>query len=711
MLTRLAHLVHRRRGRFVALWVLLTAFGVFATMRVSSRWFESFSIPGYSAYETNQKTVKTFGTGEQAPLVVVLHADGDVTKLDLKPVIDKAAAVNPGSRVSSYFDSHNLLYVSHDRHTTFAEIYPPGQNMFSTGPHIDAVRAALKANAPPGVEASLTGLLPLNDASSGGGTGPRVLTEALIGSLGALVILLFVFGTVPAVAIPLAIAVTAILNTFTVVWLLTYITNVSIIVQFLIALVGLGVAIDYALLMIFRFREELAAGQDVETALVETMTHAGRSVIVSGSTVAVGLLSMVLLPLPFIRSIGIGGMLIPAVSVIVSITLLPALLSLLGHRINKLRVMPKRFVTVSDPDGGWWGRWGRLVIRRPWPVAAVGLVIVGVLISYGLQLNPSEAQAKDFPGKGDAIVGRDLLSSAGISAGVIKPFIVLTPASDASEVAADLRGVEGVSGATAPASWHKDGLALVEAIPSVDGSSKAVRGTISRVKAALPATASLGGVAPEDRDFVHAVYGNFPYVLLFVILLTYVLLARAFRSLLLPLKAVILNLVSLGAAYGIIVFIFQQGHGSEAIWGVPATQAIIAWIPLMIFAFLFGLSMDYEVFMLTRMREAYDETKGTKEAVALGLARTGKLVTSAALVLMFAFFVLSTSPGTDIKQFGIGLAAGIIFDATVIRALLVPAIVVLMGRWNWWLPAWAARALRTQPSDPAPEVRPATEPV
>ena len=202
---------------------------------------------------------------------------------------------------------------------------------------------------------------------------------------------------------------------------------------------------------------------------------------------------------------------------------------------------------------------------------------------------------------------------------------------------------------------------------------------------------------------MHAVYGNFPYVLLFVVLLTYVLLARAFRSLLLPLKAVILNLVSLGAAFGIIVFIFQQGHGSDAIWGVPATQSIIPWIPLMIFAFLFGLSMDYEVFMLTRMREAYDETGSTREAVRLGLARTGKLVTSAALVLMFAFFVLSTGPGTDIKQFGIGLAAGIIFDATVIRALLVPAIMMLMGRWNWWLPAWAARPLRTEPSEPVLE--------
>jgi putative drug exporter of the RND superfamily len=225
----------------------------------------------------------------------------------------------------------------------------------------------------------------------------------------------------------------------------------------------------------------------------------------------------------------------------------------------------------------------------------------------------------------------------------------------------------------------------------------------------LPAGASLGGVAPEDRDFVHAVYGNFPYVLLFVVLLTFVLLTRAFRSLLLPLKAVILNLVSLAAAFGIIVFIFQQGHGSEAIWNVPATQSIIPWIPLMIFAFLYGLSMDYEVFLLTRMREVYDETGNTREAVAQGLARTGKLVTSAALVLMFAFIVLSSSPGTDIKQFGIGLAAGIIFDATVIRGLLVPSVMVLMGRWNWWLPAWAARPLRTRPSEPAPEPRPVTE--
>jgi putative drug exporter of the RND superfamily len=682
---------------------VLTLFGLFATAKVSDRWFESFSIPGYSAYETNQKVLKNFGTGEQAPLVAVFHSNGDVTKENLQPAIDKAAAVNPGSRVSSYFDTHSTLYVSKDRHTTIAEIYPPGENTFSGEVGVPEVRRALESAAPPGVTTHLTGLLPLYDASSGGSEGPSVLTEALIGGLGALVILLFVFGTLPAVAMPLVIALVGILNTFTLVWVLTYLTDVSIVVQFLIALVGLGVAIDYALLMIFRFREELAAGEDVETAVTETVTHAGKSVIVSGSTVAVGLLSMVILPLPFIRSIGIGGMLIPAVSVLVSITLLPALLSVLGHRVNKLRVMPKRFVEVQDPDAGFWGRWARLVIRHPWPVAAVGTAIVAVLIFYGVQLNPSEAQAKDFPGGGDAIVGRDALDRAGISPGVYKPFVILTPEGTESSVVRSVSNVDGVLGAVAPESWRHDGLALVEAVPADDGSSKAIRGTIDSVKDVLPAGATLGGVAPEDRDFVHAVYGNFPYVLLFVVLLTFVLLTRAFRSLLLPLKAVVLNLVSLAAAFGIIVFIFQQGHGAEAIWNVPATQSIIPWIPLMIFAFLFGLSMDYEVFMLTRMREVYDETGRTNEAIRIGLARTGKLVTSAALVLMFAFFVLSTSPGTDIKQFGIGLAAGIIFDATVIRALLVPSLMRLMGRWNWWLPEWAARPLRTRPSEPVPE--------
>jgi RND superfamily putative drug exporter len=213
----------------------------------------------------------------------------------------------------------------------------------------------------------------------------------------------------------------------------------------------------------------------------------------------------------------------------------------------------------------------------------------------------------------------------------------------------------------------------------------------------------LGGVAAADRDFVHAVYGNFPYVLAFVLILTLILLARAFRSIVLPIKAAILNLVSLAGAFGIVVFIFQEGHGSS-LWNISATGAITAWIPLMIFAFLFGLSMDYEVFMLTRMREAYDETGSTEQAIELGLARTGKLVTSAALILMFAFLVLSASPGFEIKEFAIGLAAGIIFDATVIRALLVPSLMRLLGPANWWMPDWTRSVLFIREKEKVPDI-------
>jgi RND superfamily putative drug exporter len=714
---RLAHLVIRRRRWVVATWILLFVFGLFSTSRLSDRWFESFSIPGYSAYESNQRALKTFGTGEQAPLVAVFRSDGDVTKVaGIQKAVDAGGAVNRGSRVSSYFNTHSDAYVSKDRHTTFAEIYPPGTPGFNSNVHIKKVRAAIKEAAPSGLTVHLTGRDALQE-DIGGTEGPSLAIEIMIGGIGALLVLLFVFGTLPGVMLPLVTAAVSILTTFSLVWALTYVTDVSIIVQFLVALVGLGIAIDYSLLMLFRFREELHHRGDVESALVETMTHAGRSVVVSGSTVAIGLLSMVLLPLPFIRSIGIGGMLIPAVSVLASITLLPVLLFKLGHRIDSLRVIPKRIVSADPGETGFWHRWANMVVRRPVPILLAGVAIVVLLLIPAARLNPADAEAKNLPGTGDAFLGRDALVAAGISAGVLKPFDILVErGADPQTLRALVARVEqtpGVAGAAAPSSWRKGDDALVEAFAAEDASARPMRKVISRLQHdVLPAAeeaaggntrVTLGGVAAEERDFVHAVYGNFPYVLGFVILLTFLLLMRAFRSIVLPLKAVILNLISLACAFGVVVFIFQQGHGSDAIWGIKATDAVISWIPLMIFAFLYGLSMDYEVFIVTRIREAYDETRDTRQAISLGLARTGKLVTSAALVLVFAFFSLSTGPGPDIKQFGIGLAAGVLIDATLIRALLVPSIMMLLGRWNWWFPEPVRRALFVRGPRPIPE--------
>jgi RND superfamily putative drug exporter len=706
-LARLAHFTARHRWPVIGVWIVLTLFGGVAAGKLSSRWYQSFSIPGKPAYEASQRTLKAFGVGVRPPNVVVFHTDGDATKsLAIERAMKRAAGTMPGALTSSYFSTHNPMYVSRDRHATFLEVYPPGSPNFDSKSGANRMRAAAAKELPSGITVNVTGHDPLEEASTHGTSGSSsVLLEALVGGLGALVILLFVFGTLPAVLMPIAVAIAAILNTFTLVWGLTYITNVSIIVQFLIALVGLGVAIDYALLMIFRFRDELREGEDVETALVETMTHAGRSVIISGSTVAVGLLSLLILPLPFIRSMGIGGMLIPAVSVLAAITLLPAMLAVLGTRINSVRLLPRRLVDRGHPEDGAWGRWARFVLRRPVVVAAVGLTIVGVLVGFGTQMNPNEAQLKNFPGTGTAIAGRQMLADAGISPGVMKPLDVLVEnGGNAQAVAAKLRHVPGVVGAATPAGWKRGSDSLVEAFPAIDGSAPGIQGVIDRSKAELKGTEStVTGVPAVDRDFVHALFGNFPYVLAFVLVLTLILLTRAFRSILLAIKAVLLNLASLGAAFGIVVIIFQEGHGSS-LWNISATQAITAWIPLMIFAFLYGLSMDYEVFMLTRMREAYDETGSTNKAIELGLARTGKLVTSAALILMFAFLVLSSSPGFEIKVFAIGLAAGIIFDATVIRALLVPALMRLMGRWNWWMPKWTRSVLRVRQPEQAPEV-------
>jgi RND superfamily putative drug exporter len=287
----------------------------------------------------------------------------------------------------------------------------------------------------------------------------------------------------------------------------------------------------------------------------------------------------------------------------------------------------------------------------------------------------------------------------------MKPLNVLVEkGGNAQQVAAKLRAVPGVVGATAPPSWQRGSNSFVEAFAAIDGAAPGIQGIVDRANASLTGTrGTLTGVAATDRDFVHALLGSFPFALALVLLLSLILLTRAFRSAVLAVKAVVLNLLSLVAAFGIVVFIFQQGHGSS-LWGVAAAHSVTAYIPVMIFAFLFGLSMDYEVFMLSRMREAYDETGSTSKAIELGLARTGKLVTSGALILALTFLVLSSTPGYEVKSLAMGLAAGIIFDATVIRALLVPALMKLLGDANWWMPRWAETVLRLPHVEPTAEV-------
>jgi RND superfamily putative drug exporter len=701
MLTHLAHLIARRRWTVIGVWVALTLFGAFSTSQVADRWFTATAIPGEPAYEASQRSLQTLGIGDRTPVVVVFHTDSDIAQnAAVEQAMKRVAQNSPGAFTSSFFTTDNPVYLSDDRRTAFQMVYPAGEEGVTVLSNAKQIQATAAQGLPDGTTVNVTGRLALTEATTDGTGGDSVLLEAVIGGLGALVILLFIFGTLPAVLTPLVIAIAAILNTFTLVWALSYVTDVSIIVQFLIALIGLGLAIDYALVILFRFRDELREGSDIETALVETMTHAGKSVVVSGSTVAIGLLSLVLLPLPLLRSVGIGGMLIPAVSVLAAITLLPALLAVLGERINKVRVMPRRLLDRGHGEDGAWGRWARFVLRRPVAVASVGIVATVLLAGLGTQLNTSETELARFPGEGTAIAGRQMLADAGISPGVMKPLNVLVEnGGDPEQAAAALRGVDGVVGASAPADWTVGTTSYVEAFPAIDGAAPGIQDIVNRSNAALEGTdGTLTGVTAVGRDFLNVLFASFPYIVGLVLLLTFVLLTRAFRSIVLAFKAVVLNLLSLAAALGVVVFVFQNGNGSQ-LWDVGATGAITAYVPVMIFAFLFGISMDFEVFMLSRMREAYDETGSTDNAIELGLARTAKLVTSGGLILMFAFLVLSTSPGFEIKSLAVGVAAGIIFDATVIRALLVPALMKLFGEANWWSPAWLERLL---PAVPAP---------
>jgi RND superfamily putative drug exporter len=430
--------------------------------------------------------------------------------------------------------------------------------------------------------------------------------------------------------------------------------------------------------------------------VIKAMETAGKSVIFSGTTVAIGLLALLVLPVPFLRSVGYGGALIPLVTVAVAITLLPVALATVGPRLDWPRM-------GQDRSGHFWTAWGRLIVHRRWLAALAGAAILAVLVSAATTIVLGETKADALAKTGDAHAGLVALERSGIGVGPLSPFEILVKDAASANLAQHLTGVPGVEGVIAPqgSSWRRAGTALVDVIPTADSNSTAGHDILARVRQvahAQPGGAKVGGSAPENVDFIDAVYGNFPLMVTLIALITFVLLARAFRSLLLPLKAVLLNVLSVGAAFGVMVLLWQDGYGSQAIWGIKSTGAITSWVPLMVFAFLFGLSMDYEVFILSRIREEYDATGETNAAVVRGIGRTGRLVTSGALILFCAFIALASGPETDIKVIGTGLAAGILLDATVVRMLLVPALVSLFGRWNWWLPALPARLLRVQPS-------------
>ncbi|HSC62159.1 MAG TPA: MMPL family transporter, partial [Caldimonas sp.] len=704
------HVLHHKR--LVALgWLLLTLVGVAAAGPASSALDQRFSVPGREGWEARQEIERLYGNGgETLPLVPVVTLAGGQTvtspgvRDELRRLEQTARGAVAGSRVAGFGSTGDRAFTSRDGRTAFVYVFAPRSDD-PFGGNVDVqrhLRDTLRGETVGGAPVRLTGYDALYDSTGGGDDGPGVLLEAVIGGAGALVVLLFVFGSALAF-VPLAMAISSVLVSFLLLWGLTAITEVSPIVQFLVALIGLGVSIDYALLIVVRWREERERGLRGDEAVVAAMGTAGRAVVFSGTTVAVGLLALVVLPLPFLRSMGYGGLLIPLVATAVAITLLPVILATVGPRMDRRRLRRR------DNSDRFWQRWSEAVVRRRWVAAGLAVAVLLALVGAATNMHLGNADPDTIAKAGPAKQALDELDRSGIGKGAIAPVETLVPESDAAKVAAAQARVDDVHGAVAPVApdWRRDGQAIVASIPRHGDESQAGRDAVQDLRDAAHGAspdARVGGSGPLNADFIDAVYGSFPLMIAVISFLTFLLLARAFRSLLLPAKAIVLNVLSIGAAWGIMTLVWQEGHGSDELWGIAATGSIASWIPLIVFAFLYGLSMDYEVFILARVREEYDKTGDTNEAVVFGLARTGRLVTSAALILFLAFAALAAGPETDVKILATGLAAGILLDATVVRAVLVPALVSVFARWNWWLPPGIARVLRVRPSpEPVPE--------
>jgi RND superfamily putative drug exporter len=541
-----------------------------------------------------------------------------------------------------------------------------------------------------------------------------------------------VFGLSWAVTIPLLFAASTVFGTLSLVYVVanfmttpTYVTN-------LVFLIGLGIAIDYSLLIVYRFREELARGGDVEPAVVRTMQTAGRAVIFSGATVAIGLALLIFMPLPFVRAIGVGGFLLPVVSVFAAATLQPALLSIYGSRGTR-RVHVAAFVRrhlrlpvrasddrPDDVEHRFWARMARSIMRRKWRyvIAAASLLVALAIPLAWLQLTPgATAGIPQYP---QSVRGLNVLEEA-LGPGAVAPAQVLVDAGVPGGVRE--AGVQAAIGRLVTESRGDPEVSAVYYLPGGrfldrtgryaqvivatrhEYGSEPAQSFANRLRHMLIAKASFpagidvraGGASPQGVDFLHVAYGAFPWLVLAVLVLTYLLLMRAFRSLILPLKAVILNLLSVAAAYGALVVVFRFGLG-EHILGLYQFPQIEGWIPIFLFAMLFGLSMDYEVFLVSRMREEWDATHDNERAVELGLERTGRIITAAAVIMVAAFCGFLAGSIVGLQEFGAGLAVAILLDATVVRAVMVPALLAVMGRYNWWLPARVARVVRVQPS-------------
>jgi len=708
MMRNLARFSYHRRRLTLASWVVLLIGLMVLSQAVGGESKTEFSLPGsesQEAFDLLEDRGFANRAGEQAQ--IVFRAEQGVDDPAVRDAMESLFATVEqeveNADIASPYEPDGARQISEDGTIAYAEIHfaDRSQEEYRTaGEQIREHRDAIDVN---GLQVELGGTMFIEEAE---------FSSEIIGIICAIIILLIAFGSVLAMGLPIITALFGIGCGIALIGLVALVMSVPDFATPAAAMIGIGVGIDYALFIVTRYRQGLHDGLDPEASVVRAIDTAGRAVLFAGTTVVISLLGIMLVNLSAMRGLAISASLAVLMTMLASVTLLPAILGFVGRKIDRFG-LPHRKQAEGDARRSIWHRWSRVIQRRPWPAAIIGALLLIVLTLPLFSMRLGFGDAGNRPEGDTTRKAYDLLSD-GFGPGSNGPLLLATELPNGEQDLAALQGLseqlnqtEGVAFASPPFPNEAFDAAIIQIIPTTSPQDEATSDLVHHlrddvvpgVNAANGLDVLVGGAPAAVIDFSDYTADVLPLFIGAVLVFSFLLLMAVFRSLLVPLKAVIVNLLSIGAAMGVIVAVFQFGWGLGLV-GMGKEGPIEAWAPMMIFAIVFGLSMDYEVFLLSRIREEYDRTHDNATAVADGLAATARVITAAAaiMVCVFGSFILGADPA--LKIMGLGLAVAVLLDATVVRLILVPALMELLGDRNWWIPRWLDRALPTLNVEP-----------
>ncbi|NGN66905.1 MMPL family transporter [Streptomyces sp. A7024] len=697
----------RRPWVTIAAWLAALALVLPLAGLAGGQFVDDFTAPGSQSEEAMDLLEERFPEASGGTAMAVFAAPEGERVQRHRPAIEAAVDRIAGVKgVAATTDPFRAGTVSRDGRIGYAEVTFAVPTMEVSPEQIEALDEAISAVRDDGVAAELGGDAVFITAET-----PTSGTEAA-GLLAALVILVIAFGTLAAALVPIALALVTVAAGLGGITLLGHAMDISTAAPTIGAMIGLGVGIDYALFIVARYRENHAAGQERSTALSNAMGSSGAAILFAGGTVIVAMTALALTGLGFLTSIGLATSLIVLLAVATALTLLPALLTLLGDRVLKGRRSRKR--PVKRPEETAWWRFAHRVSGRPWPYLLVATAALLALAAPALRMETS------FPDAGnDATTtthrrAYDLLAE-GFGPGFNAPLLIVAdlsaPGVDTAgipELSRSLAADPGIASVGEPRVSAAKDTVVIPALPTTAPADAATSDTLVRIRDEVPGNVAVSGLTAMTDDLTRQLSDTLPVFIAAILVVSFLLLMLVFRSVAVPLKAAVMNLLSIGGAYGVVVAVFQWGW-LGGLFGLDQTLPIASPLPTIFFAVLFGLSMDYEVFLLSRIREEYDATGDAKESVARGMAVTGRVVTSAALIMAVVFLSFVFNPNPLVKMMGLGLATAVVLDATIVRMVLVPASMALLGRAAWWLPRIGARRTgspaRPEQADPAERER------